>query len=406
MRVYIILNGGFALCFGIAFTLNLVYQAEVVGLDPLQLVLVGTALELAAFIFEIPTGIVADVYSRRLSIFIGYVLIACGMLIEGLFPTFAAVLLAQVVWGLGYTFTSGATQAWIADEVGEEQAGKAFVRGAQAGSIGGIIGLVISVPLASVQLNLPLIVGAVLLLGLVLVLIVIMPETGFRPTPSSERSTFRAMTGTFRAGLTLVRGRTILWIVLGTMLITGIYSEGYDRLWRKHILDNFTLPLIGELDPVVWFGILSLGGTLLGLGLQEVARRRLRLEQAGVAARALLLLYGLTTVALLAFSLTTDFGVMLLAFWGISALRATSEPIYDTWLNQHIEPSIRATMFSMSGQVNALGQIAGGPAVGWVGRTFSVRAALLVSGLLLSAQIPLLAANLRREPQTEIIPDA
>ncbi len=60
------------------FTMNQAYQVTVVGLNPLQLVLVGTTLEAFLFIFEVPTGIVADVYSRRLSLVIGYVLMGMG----------------------------------------------------------------------------------------------------------------------------------------------------------------------------------------------------------------------------------------------------------------------------------------------------------------------------------------
>ena len=57
--------------FAVVFTIIMVFQVETAGLSPLQLVLVGTALELSAFVFEIPTGVVADVYSRRLSVIIG-----------------------------------------------------------------------------------------------------------------------------------------------------------------------------------------------------------------------------------------------------------------------------------------------------------------------------------------------
>jgi DHA3 family tetracycline resistance protein-like MFS transporter len=70
-KVYLILQGATALFFSMVFTVNLVYQATVVHLDPLQLVLVGTLLESVVFICEVPTGVVADVYSRRLSIIIG-----------------------------------------------------------------------------------------------------------------------------------------------------------------------------------------------------------------------------------------------------------------------------------------------------------------------------------------------
>jgi len=113
--VYLIYSTATSLFFAIIFTVNLVYQVTVVALNPLQLVLVGTLLEASVFLFEVPTGVVADVFSRRLSIIIGVFLIGLGFIVEGSFPYFWTVLLCQVVWGIGYTFTSGATAAWIAD---------------------------------------------------------------------------------------------------------------------------------------------------------------------------------------------------------------------------------------------------------------------------------------------------
>ncbi|MGH2616839.1 MAG: MFS transporter, partial [Thermomicrobiales bacterium] len=110
--VYLVLMAGQALCFSLFFTVQLIYQVTVVGLDPFQMVLVGTVLEVTCFLFEVPTGVVADVYSRRLSILIGVALIGCAYVLEGAIPAFWAALGGQVFWGVGYTFTSGATQAW------------------------------------------------------------------------------------------------------------------------------------------------------------------------------------------------------------------------------------------------------------------------------------------------------
>jgi DHA3 family tetracycline resistance protein-like MFS transporter len=118
-----------SLLFAVIFTASTLYQVQTVGLNPLQLVLVGTVLELTAFLAKVPTGIIADVYSRRLSILIGFVLVGIGFLVEGSIPQFWAVLLAQVIWGIGATFQSGALEAWVADQVGEANAGKAFLRG-------------------------------------------------------------------------------------------------------------------------------------------------------------------------------------------------------------------------------------------------------------------------------------
>ena len=106
--MYYGLTGVSAFAYALCFTLNLVFQVEVIGLEPLQVVLVGTMLELSIFVFEVPTGIVADLHSRRLSAVIGFALVGVGFMLEGIIATFAAAMLAQLVWGIGYTFTSGA----------------------------------------------------------------------------------------------------------------------------------------------------------------------------------------------------------------------------------------------------------------------------------------------------------
>lgn len=95
----------------------MLYRIQVLQLDPLQLVLVGTVLEAAAFALEIPTGVVADVYSRRLSVVLGVAFLGLGALSEVWLGSFIGSLLAQVVWALGYTLMSGATEAWITDEL-------------------------------------------------------------------------------------------------------------------------------------------------------------------------------------------------------------------------------------------------------------------------------------------------
>ena len=136
--VYYLLEAGLSLCLATIFTVMAVYRVQTVGLNPLQLVLLGTMLEAACFVLEVPTGIVADVVSRRLSVIIGVFFMGLGAIIEGSFPLFGTLLAAQVVWALGYTFTSGATQAWIADEVGEAAVEQVFLRAVQMGQAGAL----------------------------------------------------------------------------------------------------------------------------------------------------------------------------------------------------------------------------------------------------------------------------
>src|SRR5713226_6746223 len=97
-------------------TTNLVYQVEVAHLDPLRLLLVGSILELTCLVFQVPTGLFADAYSRRWALAAGCGLVGSGFILEGLIPQFAAIALAQVIWGIGATLSDGAEDAWITDE--------------------------------------------------------------------------------------------------------------------------------------------------------------------------------------------------------------------------------------------------------------------------------------------------
>ncbi|MDZ4768937.1 MAG: MFS transporter [Chloroflexota bacterium] len=395
--LFYLISGLTSFAFALIFTVNLICQAQIVGLNPLQLVLVGTTLEITVFLFEIPTGIVADVYSRRLSVMIGFFLIGVGYLIEGLVPTFGAVLLNQVVWGIGATFTSGALEAWIADEVGDEALGAVLLRGSQIGSIAGIVGTICAGVLGSIALTAPIVVGAILFLILTVILMASMPENGFTPaadrgarvTLSGERGVIGAMLRTSRAALTQIRTRPILVTFLAIALIAGAYSEGFDRLWREHLLENFAFPAIGALTPVLWFTLIGLINMALITVGAEVARRRIDTADNRAIGAALIVMYGGRVLALAIFAVSGNFALAIVAYLVGENLRAVSAPLIDTWTNQQIDSQSRATVISTLHQFDALGQVGGGPLVGFVGLRLGLRAAMLTCALLLAPLVPL-----------------
>jgi DHA3 family tetracycline resistance protein-like MFS transporter len=354
-------------------------------------------------VFEVPTGVVADVYSRRLSIIIGMFLIGLGFLVEGTFPIFWLILLAQVLWGVGYTFTSGATEAWITDEIGEAAAGKAFLRGNQVDQVASLAGIGLGMLLGSLRISLPIQVGGVLIALVGVFLILLMPETGFKPAASEERNSWQNMAHTFRDGIATVRSRPALLTILSIGLIYGLYSEGYDRLWTKHILDQFTFPLADRFQPVVWFGLIRAVGMLLSVGAAEVAQRKVQTEQHLSVARASWAISAALVVSLLVFALAKALLVAVIAVWVISMARNVIGPLYTAWVNQRLDSRVRATVLSMSSQVDAIGQVAGGPAVGLIGNWFSVQAALVTSALMLSPVLPLYrrAIRLNDEPPVQ-----
>jgi len=394
--VYLILEFSSSLLFSLIFTVSQLYYVSTVQLSPLQLVLVGTILETTVFLFEIPTGVLADVKSRRLSVIIGYVLMGVGFLVEGTFPYFATVAAAQVLWGFGYTFTSGATQAWVADELGEDRAGQAFMRGAQAAPAGALVAIPLSVVLGSLSLQLPIMLGGLLMILLALFLALVMTEEGFSPTPVQDRTTWHTMLRTVEDARHLVRRQPILLALLGTSLVFGLYSEGFDRLWTPHLLDSFRAPWQQSAEPVVWFGLIEAVMLLISLATTEMARRRIDVNQQAPLARALLVNASLIILSLAGFALAKSFWPAVALYWLIGALRNIAAPLRTAWFNLNIdEPRVRATLFSVSGQADAVGQIAGGPVVGAIGNR-SIRAALLTSALLLSPVLPLYGLVFRR----------
>lgn len=379
----------------IVFTYYMVFQVEVALLTPLQLVLIGTALEVSAFVFEIPTGVVADVYSRRLSVIIGVFIVGTGFIVQGI-PNFWVIAGGSALWGLGFTFTSGAHQAWIADEVGAQNVGAVFLRARQVGRAGALLGIPVSMALAGVGFQTPIITGGVLFLGLGLFLMVFMGEEGFSPTPPQERESWQAMSRTLKEGLALVRGRPVLTDFLLIGLFVGLYSEGYDRLWTAHLLENLRLPDLFGWDTIAWFGAIRIANALIGIGFNEWVRRRLDLNDMRKSVRMLQGLYLGMIAALFLLANTGSFGVgvaMLLAF---SACRELTFPIQETWTNQFIESKVRATVLSVQSQMDALGQMAGGPIIGAAGNAFGIRAAMTLASAILLPVLPLYQGILRR----------
>ncbi len=366
------------------FVVTSLYEATVAGLTPVQLILVGTALEISAFIFEVPTGIVADVYSRRLSIIIGYILMGVGFLVEGLFPAFIPILLAQIVWGLGYTFTSGATQAWITDEIGEDDANKLFLRATRVGLYASLLGMGLAALVGVNNVAMPILVGAIGVLLIGVILIFIMPEKNFHPTPREDRNTWQHMWHTFRQGADTVRSKPRLMSIVGVGLFYGIYSEGFDRLWVKHLLDQFSLPILFGNNQVGFFAVLRAAGALLTILAVHLVEKRVDSTNSIAIGRAMLVVTGLISVAMLGFALSPFLLLSLGLYLIIDALRDVRIPLQTAWVNQKLDSKVRATVHSMFGQVDAIGQMLGGPVVAVIAALGSTLASLVTSSLLLT----------------------
>ena len=383
-KTYLLFSAITAMCFSLVATVMIVYHIEIVHLNPLQLILVGTTLEVACFIFEIPTGIVADVYSRKLSIVIGGVLTGVGFILEGSISSFVFVLVAQIVWGLGSTFISGSLEAWIAEEEKNKDLDEIYIKGAQAGQIGAFIGIVLSTVIANFSVRLPIIVSGVLFIILALFLWLYMPENNFKPSVPGDLNTFKKMVYTFKSGLKFVKSKSIIMILLAVTLFYGLSSEGYDRLSNAHFLQDTTLPKLGNLSSVTWFGIFGILGMILSFIVMHFMAKNLKNEDNRKNGKLLLCINILYISSMLIFALTRNFSLMLIAYLATNTFRIINKPIFSAWLNGHIDDNSRATVLSINGQMNSLGQILGGPIIGIIATNISVSIGIVCTSLLVA----------------------
>ena len=395
-RVYLWFVTADGLIRGLTFTVLSVYFVQRVGMNPFQLVLVGTVLEGAIVLLELPTGVLADSYSRKLSIALGQALFGAAYVVQGTLPVFVPILIAETVRAAGETFLSGAQQAWVADEVGTDNLAALFLRGVQLRRVGWLGGIGASVALANLDLALPIATGGVLSIATAVALMVFMPERGFKPAAGAHPT---AMLITARSGLATVRRQPILLALLALAAVLGAASEGFDRLWEAHLLISITLPPLGNLAPVTWFGLIQAGGLAIGIGTARlVSRIDTRADQR--VARILVVAQALRVGAIALFGLTSQLPVAIAARWAIDGLQSLNRPLLDAWIARNSPSEVRATVFSVMSQGDAMGQVLGGPVIGAVGTWLSLRAAIVASGGLLCPALVLLklAGGIKARP--------
>ena len=402
-RVWLGYRGVEAFAFALGWTVAPIFFVRELGLSPLELVLAGTALELAYFAMEIPTGIVADTYGRRLSTIVGMLGLGIGFIATGFADGIGLVLAAAAFTGFSWTFKSGAEDAWITDEVGVAQSGRSFHAGAQAARVGGLLGIAAAVGLALVDLRLPILAGGAVMVALAVGLALVMPETGFASARRTDVSAFASMKGTARQGGALIRRSPLLLLIVGISFFLGASDEGLDRLWEAHFLIDVGVPGFAGLDQVVWFGILSAGATLLAILVAGPLSARLAAQRPAGMARTLLVFDALRVVGLIAFAFSGSFALALAAFWGARLTRSLAGPVHSTWLNANVEDSsVRATVISMTNVFESGGEWGGGPVLGGIGNVFGIRAALAGSALALLPALSLYGRAIKhhgREPE-------
>jgi len=433
-RLYLLLECGMSFLLGITYATITVYWVTSGRLNPLQLLLLGTSLELTYFVLQLPTGVLADLVSRRLCTLTGLFIVGLALIMEGLSPSFGNLLAAQAVLGLGSALNNGAQEAWVAgeldgdlgagwnegsrggyqptaedqvmaqDQTGGHRMTGVYLRATQLGLIATVVGSLLSGVIALAGLNAPLLAGGSLICVLAIAAAPLMPETNFRPAArlagAAGRQVIRQAAGLFTGQVRSTRRVIVavpgLALLFGMTLFVGLWSEGFDRLWGAFLLRDIRLPHIGGLAPAMWFSLFACAAAVLGVGSTELAKRRTERLGPDPVAGALLAATLAIGGAVVAMATAHAFAVVVAAYLAVWVLRPVLHPLVSGWMVGRIDSSVRATALSAKDMFDSAGQIAGGPVIGIIGTLASVRIALLTGAAALAPAAACVAAASRR----------
>jgi MFS family permease len=359
-----------------------VYMVADAGLSPAELVVIGVLQGVVALVFEIPAGVLADTISRKWSLVVSHALMGTAMLTTGLVTTVAPLALTQMLWGLSWTFASGADVAWITDELDDPvripnvllRSGRAQLTGAAAGLAG--LGALASLTQRSTAI---VIAGsAMLLLGLYVA--IRFRETRF--VPASTRRWSASWSILTRGAVLVRRSRAILLMFAATFLVNGA-SDAAGRLQPKRLYD------IGY--PLVWFTVLGVLTLLVGAVALRLAEAHANLGGYMVACAAGAL--GLAGLAFAPEKVSGGVGVLLAAGIAVPLTRT----IGTIWVNSRTTGDVRATVHSFLAQAEYFGEIVCGFAIAAVARYAGLATALVACGSLYAVTI-LVARRARPSP--------
>ncbi len=332
-----------------------------------QIALLAAVFEASILLLEIPTGLVADMFGRRISVILSAAVSVLSGAIFILFPFLAGFIVAEIVAGLGETLRSGALEAWLVDslkhEGREDRQKHAFAQGTRFKTTGNLCGLILGGYLASLNMRLVWVPFTVIFLGLCLFLVLRMKEH-YRPEKTNRSAASVSMTETIRQSVRVLRSQTLILGLLLLAIFSEFSFETISQYWQVHFGENLLIP-------TAYFGwILAAASVLTILLVGKVARLSERLRR---DVTFLVVLEAVLLASLLFISLTVSPVWAVMFFILLQASVNFKEPILLDVFNRHIPSEQRATLLSFKSLVGSGGEVLAGLCIGVVAQRFGLR---------------------------------
>ena len=400
---YISTNGLFTLAASLIWAINTNFLMQRGGLNIFQVMLLNTIYLLAQMICEVPTGVIADTIGRKASFLISIATIIVSTLLYVATPVygwgFLGFSIATVIIGIGFTFQTGAVDAWMVDALDysgwEGPKDRVFSWGFMAFGAAGFVGALLGGFLGNVNLLIPYVVRAVVLGAAFVLVLVLVHDEGFEPRPLSVH-TFGAETRKiFDAGVDFGWHSRVVRPLMFVSLVTGVTGMYAFYSWQPYLLQLLgknTVWLLGVVQAGAFLATMA-GNSLVPLIMRSGERRR---DPARVLAIGALFVAGFTAAIGALGYLVRVPGVVpaaiAISLWlGWSVVFGMLGPVRSTFINEHIPSAQRATVLSLDSLFGDAGGAGGNVALGWVSGRFGYAPAWLIGSVFFGLASPLYA---------------
>ena len=399
-RIYLTLLLGNTLAASFIWGINTLFLLDA-GLSNLEAFAANSFFTAGMVVFEIPTGVVADTWGRRMSYLLGTVTLAATTFLYYLLWVITAPFwqwaVVSMLLGLGFTFFSGAVEAWLVDALhfAEYEGGLEAVlgRGQMIGGAAMLGGSVAGGVIAQVtSLGVPFLLRGAVLLAMFVVAYKLMRDLGFTPEPRGHP--LRATSNVFMASLEHgLKKPPVRWVMVAAPFASGVGFYTFYAL-QPYLLELYGDPeaySVAGLAAAIVAGSQILGG-YLAPRIRALFHKRTTALILGTFASALILtLLGLTNAFWLALG--------LLVLWGL--VFAASMPIRQAYLNDMIPSKQRATVLSFDSLMGSTGGVVIQPVLGRSADVYSYSTSFIFGAAFQLIAVPFLLLSRRERPAAD-----
>jgi MFS family permease len=388
IRSYLVISGLFTLSASLIWGINTLFLLHA-GLSIFEVFVANAAFTAAMALFEIPTGVVADTRGRRVSFLLSEATLAVGTLayvgVAAIHGGLLLFCLAGVILGLGYTFYSGAVEAWLVDALKatgyQQELDGVFAKASIVSSIAMIVGTISGGVLGQINLSLPYLARAALVLMAFAVGYRTMHEIGFTPRTMQLQGIVGEMRKVGRAGITYGwRAPAVRLLVIESFVTWGFFSWAW-YAWQPYFLELYgknAIWLSGVIASL--FALAGIAGNALVGRLAKPGRRRTTI---------LLSASAVTTATMVATGVVRSFWVTVPVFLVGAVAGGVLQPVRQTYLHKSIPTSERATLVSFDSLMGSLGSVGGQTGLGFLSQERSIPVGFVVGVLTTILALPL-----------------